>query len=140
MDETMRTPVFQVRDLLNAFRQKKVLTKQELLQATQCSAMTAWRLLQRHGYLTSYNCNARYYTLANIPQFDQHGLWSCRKIRFSKWGTLTETIIGLIENSQDGMTPEQLQQLLHVKNVRPALARLTEQESLTREKMGGRFV
>ena len=136
----MRTPVFQLRDLLNAFRQKKVLTKQELLQATQCSAMTAWRLLQRRGYLTSYNCNARYYTLAGIPQFDQHGLWSVRKIRFSKWGTLTETIIGLIENSQDGMTPEQLQQLLHVKNVRPALARLTEQERLTREKMGGRFV
>ena len=140
MDGAMRTPVFQLRDLLNAFRQKKVLTKQELLQATQCSAMTAWRLLQRHGYLTSYNCNARYYTLAGIPQFDQHGLWSVRKIRFSKWGSLTETIIALIDNSPAGMTPEQLQQLLHVKNVRPALARLTEQERLTREKMGGRFV
>ena len=140
MDGAMRTPVFQLRDLINAFRQKKVLTKEELLLATQCSAMTAWRLLQRHGYLTSYNYNARYYTLAGIPQFDQHGLWSVRKIRFSKWGSLTETIIALIENSQAGMTPEELQELLHVKNVRPALARLIQQERLTREKVSGRFV
>jgi hypothetical protein len=136
----MRTPVFQLRDLLKAFRQKKVLTKEELLQATQCSNMTAWRLLQRHGYYTSYNCNARYYTLAGIPQFDQHGLWSVRKIRFSKWGSLTETIIALVESSEAGMTPDQLQQLLQVKNVRPALGKLVQQGRLAREKMSGRFV
>ena len=136
----MRTPVFQLRDLLKAFRQKKVLTKEELLQATQCSAMTAWRLLQPHGYYTSYNCNARYYTLAGIPQFDQHGLWSFGKIRFSKWGSLTETIIALVQSSEAGMTPDQLQQLLDVKNVRPALGRLFQQGRLAREKMSGRFV
>ena len=55
----MRTPVFQLRDLRNAFRNKKVLTKQELLQATQCSNMTAWRLLQRHGYFTVNNRRKR---------------------------------------------------------------------------------
>jgi hypothetical protein len=61
MDGAMRTPVFQLQDLLKAFQQNKVLTKEEILQVTQCSTMTAWRLLQRHGYYTSYNCNARYY-------------------------------------------------------------------------------
>lgn len=140
MDGIMRTPVFRLRDLLKAFRQKKVLTKEELLQATQCSNMTAWRLLQAHGYYTSYNCNARYYTLADIPQFDQHGLWSFRTIRFSKWGSLTETIIALVENSAAGMTPDQLQQLLGVNNVRPAVGRLFQQGRLAREKMSGRFV
>ena len=140
MDGAMRTPLFQLQDLLNAFRQNKVLTKEQLLQATGCSAMTAWRLLQRHGYYTSYNCNARYYTLAGIPQFDQHGLWNTRKIRFSKWGSLTETVIALVDNSEAGMTPEQLQKLLRVEDLRPALGRLHREGRLAREKIGGRFV
>lgn len=136
----MRTPLFQLQDLLQAFRQKKVLTKRELLQAAQCSSMTAWRMLRKHGYYTSYNFNARFYTLAGIPQFDQHGLWAHRKIRFSKWGSLTETIVGLVEHSEAGMTAEQLQQQLHVKNVRPAVSRLIQQHRLSREKISGHFV
>lgn len=72
--------------------------------------------------------------------FFQSQLWSFRKIRFSKWGSLTETIIGLTENSEAGMTPEQLQQLLQLQNVRPALARLFQQGRLAREKMSGQFV
>jgi len=140
MDGAMRTPVFQLQDLLKAFQRNKVLTKEEILQVTQCSTMTAWRLLQRHGYYTSYNCNARYYTLADIPQFDQHGLWRFGKIRFSQWGSLTETVIALVQNSQAGMTAEQLQELLLVKDLRPALGRLYRQGRLAREKIRGRFV
>jgi hypothetical protein len=129
-----------MQDILKAFQRKKVLTKKELLQAAGCSAMTAWRLLQQHGYFTSYNFNARYYTIVDIPQFDEHGLWAHRKIRFSRWGSLTKTIIGLIEDSPAGMTAEQLQELLHVKDVKPSLTRLTQQKSLTREKMDRRYV
>jgi hypothetical protein len=102
--------------------------------------MTMWRLLRKHGYYTSYNFNARFYTLLGIPQFDEHGLWTHGKVRFSKWGSLTETIVGLVGNSQAGMTPEQLQQQLHVRNVRPTLSRLIRQNRLTREKMSGHFV
>ena len=136
----MREPVFEIQDLLKAFRQHKVLNKEQLLAATQCSNMTAWRLLRRHGYFTSYNYNARYYTLAGIPEFDQHGLWTCRGIRFSQSGSLTKTIIALIESSDAGMTPGQLQQLLQVKNTRSALGRLVQQGRLAREKVGRRFV
>jgi len=136
----MRDPVFELQDLLTAFRQHKVLTKDQLLAATRCSNMTAWRLLKRHGYFTSYNFNSRYYTLAGIPEFDQHGLWSFRGIHFSQWGSLTETMIALVEASDAGMTPEQLQQLLQVKNMRSALGRLVQQGRLAREKIGGRFV
>ena len=138
MDGAMRTPVFQLQDLWNAFRRNKVLTKEELLQVTQCSTMTAWRLLQRHGYYTSYNCNARYYTLVGIPEFDQHGLWSFGKIRFSKWGSLTETVIALVKNSQAGMTAEQLQKLLLVKDLRPALGRLYREGRLPAIRSAGR--
>lgn len=136
----MREPVFELQHLLKAFRRHKVLTKEQLLKATQCSNMTAWRLLKRHGYHTSYNFNAAYYTLDGIPEFDQHGLWTFRGIHFSQWGSLTETMIALVENSKAGMTPDQLQQLLQMKNVRSALGRLVQQGRLAREKIAGRFV
>lgn len=136
----MRTPIFQLQDLLDAFRRKKVLTKKEILQAAGCSSITAWRLLRQHGYLTSYNENARFYTLLDIPQFDQHGLWFWRHARFSKWGSLTKTIIGLVQHSSAGLDAEQLQQLLEVKNVKPILTSLIRNQSLSRDKIDARFV
>jgi hypothetical protein len=122
----MRTPRFQAQHLRDAFRRKKVLTRNELLPTVGCSSMTVWRLLKSCGYWTSYNFNGRFYTLADIPQFDERGLWAYQGIRFSKWGPLTETMIALVENSEAGMTPEQLQPTKEVptKKVRAWLAEL----------------
>ena len=136
----MRTPIFRLQHILDAFKRKKVLSKEELLKAAGCSTMTAWRLLSQHGYYTSYNDNARHYTIAGIPQFDEHGLWTYRKARFSKWGSLTKTIIGLVQDSSAGLTAEQLQQLLKLKNVKPNLTRLIEKKSIKREKIESRFI
>lgn len=136
----MRTPIFHLQNILDAFQRKKVLTKEELLKATGCSTMTAWRLLRQHGYFTSYNDNARRYTIEGIPQFDEHGLWSHGTARFSKWGSLTKTLIGLVQQSSAGLTAQQLQQLLQLKNVQPHLTRLIQKKSLSREKMEGRFI
>ena len=55
MDGAMRTPIFHLQSILDAFKRKKVLTKDEILQAAGCSTMTALRLLSQHGYFTSYN-------------------------------------------------------------------------------------
>ncbi len=136
----MRTPLFQLEDILKAFQKRKALTSQQLLKAVGCSKMTAWRLLRKHGYLTSYNYNARYYTIQGIPQFDEDGLWSYRKICFSKWGALTDTMLALVHNSKAGLTAGQLQQRLQVKNLKPALSRLVDQKRLTREKIEDHFV
>lgn len=136
----MGMPLFELRDVLKIFDQRRVLTKGELLQEAGCSTMTLWRLLSKHGYFTSYNDNARHYTITGIPKFDEHGLWSYRKVRFSKWGSLTKTIVGLVHESDTGLTAGQLEQLLGIKNVKPALTRLVEKKSLTRERIGRRFV
>jgi len=136
----MRTPQFTLEDVLKSFALKKVLSKAELLQACGCSPMTAWRLLHKEGYFTSYNYNAKYYTLATIPQFDDDGLWAYQDIRFSKWGTLPQTMVVLIERSPGGMTAHELAELLHVRNVRPLLTQLTLKQRLWREALGGAFV
>jgi hypothetical protein len=135
----MRTQVFHLQKILDAFKRRKVLTKQEILNVAGCSTMTAWRLLSRHGYYSSYNDNARHYTLTDIPKFDKHGLWSYRDVRFSKWGSLTKTVIGLVEESSSGMTASDLEQLLH-KNVQPILSGLIERNALTRDASSGRFI
>lgn len=135
----MRPIKFSQKEILKPFYREKVLTKEQLLQIFGCSAMTAWRILSAHGYISSYNFNARYYTLADVPVFDEHGLWSYQKARFSRYGSLTDTVRALIYNSTSGLKTKELQQLLTV-NVTPILTKLYQQGKFHREKMDGMFV
>jgi hypothetical protein len=136
----MRTSQFTVDEVMHSFARKRVLSKAELLQEHGCSAMTLWRLLRQAGYLTSYNYNAKYYTLTTIPEFDDCGLWSYRDIRFSKWGTLPETMVAIVERSAGGMTAREVADLLHVGNAKPLLAHLAMKERLRRQALGHSFV
>jgi hypothetical protein len=102
--------------------------------------MTAWRVLRQVGYFTSYNYNARYYTLASIPEFDNRGLWSYRDIRFSKWGPLPDTAVAVIERSPEGMTAHELGEYLGIQNPMPLLTQLSANRRLRRESVGGRFL
>lgn len=101
--------------------------------------MTAWRILSKHGYMTSYNFNAAYYTLADIPKFDKYGLWSYRNIRFSRYGSLTDTVTALVCSSTSGLEANELLGILAV-NVTPTLTNLYRKGKLKREKLGGVFV
>ncbi len=55
--------------------------------------MTVFRILSEYGYHTSYNRNAAFYALRDVPQFDPAGLWAYRGIRFSRHGSLSDTIV-----------------------------------------------
>ena len=65
--------------------------------------------------------------------------WSYRKVGFSKYGPLTNTVIALVFNSRSGLEKNELQQLLGV-NVIPILSKLYHQGKLYREKVDGIFV
>jgi hypothetical protein len=136
----MRTSQFKLADILKPFQRKKVINKAELLQDCGCSPMTAWRLLRRVGYCRSYNYNASYFTLAATPEFDDHGMWAYQDIRFSKWGTLPETMIAVIERSPGGMTAQELAEFLRVRNVKPLLTRLILNGRLWREALDDVFL
>ena len=135
----MRTAIYDDQSIVDLFVCEKILTKNQLLNKLGCSWMTAWRLLKAQGYLTSYNNNACYYTLATIPKFDAHGLWSYRKARFSRYGTLTRTVVEFVCHSAAGLYANELQQRLQV-NVRPMLSRLVRRGSLGRHKFAGSFL
>ena len=135
----MRTATYDGQSILDVFAEEKVVTREQLLNKLGCSWMTTWRLLKAQGYLTSYNHNARYYTLSSVPRFDDHGLWSYRRARFSQYGTLSGTIVGLVCHSEAGLYANELQQRLQV-NVRPTLSRLVRSSSLSRHRLAGRFL
>lgn len=135
----MRPITFPEETVLQPFHQHKVLRMEQILELCGCSAMTARRALNAHGYLTSYNFNAGYYTLAEVPDFDEHGLWVYRKARFSRHGTLLRTLRQLVSESPSGMSAEELEMLLKV-NPRPRLTRLAHNSEVAREKLKGTFV
>jgi hypothetical protein len=61
----------------------------ELKQALGTSVdTTVFRKLKELSCRSSYSHRGRYYTLAGIPQFDTHGLWSSQAVWFSRWGNL----------------------------------------------------
>jgi len=136
----MRTHQFTVSAIMESFTHKKVLSRAELLQKLGCSPMTLWRRLQETGYITSYNYNAKYYALATTPQFDDDGLWVYHDIRFSKWGTLPKTMVGVVERSSNGMTAEEVEGLLNVRNAKPLLADLVFKGQLWRQAINRSFV
>ncbi|MCP3880664.1 MAG: hypothetical protein GY701_20075 [Sulfitobacter sp.] len=74
--------------------------------------MSVFRRLKAVGYRSSFNHAGRYYTLADVPQFDQWGLWFHRDAGFSCAGTLKATVVELVEGSAAGMTPKDLLALL----------------------------
>jgi hypothetical protein len=76
------------------------------------SRMSVFRRLKAIGYRSSFNHAGRYYTLADVPQFDQWGLWFHRNVGFSCAGTLKATVVALVEGSAAGMTPKELLALL----------------------------
>jgi hypothetical protein len=132
----MRTITFSHDAIIAPFFEKKILTKAELLKISGCSNMTLFRRLSEHGYYTSYNFNNRYYTIAEVAQFDRRGLWEYQQVRFSKHGTLKATIRHFVSTSEMGYSANELAQLLGVR-VASLLLPLTTEGLIVREDFGG---
>lgn len=79
------------------------------------SRTTVFRAMSKKGYLTSYNYAGRYYTLKEIPEFNEDGLWVHGDMLFSKHGNLRSTIIYFVDNSIAGQTHVELQERLRLR-------------------------
>lgn len=121
------------------WQDKKVMTLKELVKLMDCSEITARRRSKKLKSITSCNKNGRYYTLASIAEFDEHGLWFYEDICFSENGTLIQTIVELVCTSASGLCGCELNKLLHM-NTYSILARIMKESSLRREKSFGKFI
>ena len=110
-------------EVLRSFLQRKqIATLEELKQDLgTTSTMTVFRKLKSLGYRTSYSHRGKYYTLEEIPRFDEQGLWSYRDAWFSREGTLLATVQRFVEQAPAGLTAGELQAVLGVEVKQPLL-------------------
>ena len=133
----MRQEDYAINTVRSFLKRKKAATLEELKSALDTEGtMTVFRKLKRLGYLSSYSHRGKYYTLRDVPEFDEQGLWSWHEVWFSKYGNLVETAKEFIEEAESGFTAAELQDILHVESKR-ALLRLYRARRVRREIAGG---
>ncbi len=126
--------------LQKLFRRTPVADLNALFAALQTrSRMSVFRRLREVGYRSSYTHAGRYYTLEEIPRFDERGLWFHQEVGFSLWGTLTATLATWVETEPLGFTHEDLEGLLHLR-VHNTLLELVRKGSLGRARFGGTYL
>jgi hypothetical protein len=125
---------------LERFRRQKIITIDQLVELLTCSVITARRRLKKWQTYTSINQNGRYYTLPQIPVFDESGLWRYRTVLFSKHGNLTQTIAAMIGASSKGLSAIQIADILDLAPNSSFISRFKNVPGVKREKHQGRFV
>ncbi|MBI3935385.1 MAG: hypothetical protein HY323_00265 [Betaproteobacteria bacterium] len=136
----MLSPEESRKALVKLFQRQPVADLDTLLDVLNTtSRMSVFRRLSLLGYLTSYSHNGRYYTLANVPEFDAEGLWRCQGICFSRQGSLKATVEDLVHVAKAGRTHAELSVRLQVR-VHNALLELVRQGRIGRELLGALYL
>jgi len=136
----MRPETYRAQDIARLLKGRKIATLAELKEALGTSVeSTVFRKLSELAYRTSYSHRGRYYTLDEIPRFNDLGLWSFRSVWFSQHGTLVSTVEALVEASEAGCYPNELENILHV-SVKVPLLKLVRDEHLVRQEVLGRYL
>lgn len=126
--------------LQNLFRRVLVADIGELFRVLETrSRMSVFRRLSEVGYRSSYTHAGRYYTLRDIPRFDQRGLWFHQDVGFSQAGTLKSTLVALVDGEPSGFTHEELEALLHLR-VHNTLLGLVHEKRVGREAFAGAYL
>ena len=126
-------------DVLAIFRVVRVLTLHQLCDRLESSRATVLRRLKEHGYYSSYNHAGRFLTVEGVADFDSQGLWIWKAARFSRHGTLKQTVRHFVQASERGMTHEELATRLVVR-AHNTLLELVGEAEIRRERLGPTFV
>lgn len=136
----MRPVRYPTEALARAFAARQVLTLEQVKASLGTPVkMTALRKLRALDYHSSYSHAGRYYTLERIARWDGHGLWAFTGIRFSRHGTLVETIAQLVDAAGGGRLAVELEAVLGVR-VHAALLTLYRRGRVLRQQLGGEYL
>lgn len=136
----MRPTEYSAESIATLLRQQKIATMPELMAALGTDARrTVFRKLKELPYRTSYSHRGAFYTLDDVAEFDERGLWAYEDVWFSIHGTLLATAAASVETAEMGYFVEELDHRLHV-GTKDALRKLVRDARLTRETIAGRFL
>ncbi len=111
----------------NQFIEKIVVTLRELSQFLNVSIRTIQRKIRQWDTIRSYDHNGGYFSLKKLATFNSYGIWEYNNIHFSKFGTLKDTLVAIINNSSHGM------------DTRSFLFQYKDVSEIKREKIGGNY-
>ena len=131
-DERLQT----IKELIG---KKKVLSFEKLEQSVNVSGITVRRDLRALHYITSYTHRGMFITLPKIPRFDNNGIWFFHEIGFSQNGNSFESILKLIDQSKQGLSREELEDILKI-GISKQIQILIAQEKLNRVKLGSKYI
>lgn len=125
--------------LKRMFRKYKVLTLKQVAKEHDCSIRTIQRQFAELDILRSYNKNSRYYTLPEIPTFNDYGIWCYQDILFSKYGDLRQTVRHAILSSENGLNGNEIGNIVQLLP-RSFLHHFQKMEGIFREKHDGVYI
>ena len=127
--------------IYSEFRKAKVMTINQLSRLFGISTRNTHRHLKKKNVLRSYNKNGAYYTLPDIPVFNEknNGIWQFDGICFSKYGDLTHTLVHVVTNAECGLTSGEIGKILKL-NPQSFLNHFKNHSEIKREKINNRFI
>lgn len=136
----MRSQVFSSVGLVKLLQQVKIATMDQMKVAlgTQVD-MTVFRKLREIEYCSSYSHRGKFYALTAVAKFDARGLWTCRQVHFSRFGSLVDTAEHFVVSSDRGLLAGELASELQVQT-KEALLKLCKQGRVSRETVSGLYV
>ncbi len=136
----MRPTEFSSDPIVTLLRKQTIADLTQLMTALGTHARrTVFRKLKELPTRTSYSHRGRYYTLNELADFDELGLWSHRTVQFSTHGTLLASAAVIVPAGEAGYFVEELDNVLHV-TTKDALRKLVQNARLDREKLAGQFL
>jgi len=136
----MRPTQFSADAIATLLRKEKIASMNELMVALGTDARrTVFRKLNELAHHTSYSHRGAYYTLDELAEFDELGLWAHQQVCFSRYGTLLATAAATVMAGEAGYFVEELDNVLHV-GTKDALRKLVADAHLDREKLAGQFL
>ncbi len=132
----MRPTQFSADTVVALLRKQTVVSLTDVMAAfgPRVSRRTAFRKLKDLDAHTSYSHRGGYYTLDELADFDEHGLWAFAGVRFSRAGTLVATAEAFVNHAEAGHFVDELDNLLGV-GTQDALRKLVGDGRLTRHKL-----
>src|SRR5262252_10261046 len=116
----MRPPSFNSATLHAHLRKHKIADLSQLKRVLGThTSLTVFRKLKPLHPITSYTHRGRFYTLAQIANFGERGLWSHQAVWFSRHGTLLATVEATVNRSLNGYYAAELADELHVEVQEP---------------------
>ena len=125
--------------LENQFIEKIVMTLRELSQFLNVSIRTIQRKIRQWDTIRSYDHNGSYFSLKKLATFNSYGIWEYNNIHFSKFGTLKNTLVAIINDSSHGMDASQIRDVLGM-DTRSFLFQYKDVSGIKREKIGSNYV